>query len=282
MSKKFKKKNKNPNKKFHFHNSKKNNPNNNIFKKNQDNKNNKNNPNNKPIKKSSKEILSSKISNSLDDAKFRLLNEKLYKSSSAEALNYFQSNLDDFITYHKGFSSQAKKWPSNPNNLILKSLLLPKYKKMAIADIGCGEGALAKNLIPLGYNIKSFDLVSLNDNVTVADMKNLPLENNSIDLAIYCLSLMNTNFIPFIAEANRIVKKEGKILVAEISSRIVEMNKFLNVFEKYGFKLIKQRNIHDYFDLFTFKKIKDCKISQKDQELEDTYDILKPCLYKKR
>ena len=143
MSKKFKKKNKNPNKKFHFHNSKKNNPNNNIFKKNQDNKNNKNNPNNKPIKKSSKEILSSKISNSLDDAKFRLLNEKLYKSSSAEALNYFQSNLDDFITYHKGFSSQAKKWPSNPNNLILKSLLLPKYKKMAIADIGCGEGALA-------------------------------------------------------------------------------------------------------------------------------------------
>jgi ribosomal RNA-processing protein 8 len=153
---------------------------------------------------------------------------------------------------------------------------------MAIADIGCGEGALAKNLIPLGYNIKSFDLVSLNDNVIVADMKNLPLENNSIDLAIYCLSLMNTNFIPFIAEANRIVKKEGKILVAEISSRIVEMNKFLNVFEKYGFKLIKQRNIHDYFDMFTFKKIKDCKISPKDQALEDTYDILKPCLYKKR
>ena len=153
---------------------------------------------------------------------------------------------------------------------------------MTIADIGCGEANLAKNLIPLGYTIKSFDLVSLNDYVTVADMKNLPLENSSIDLAVYCLSLMNTNFIPFIAEANRIVKKDGKILVAEISSRIVDMNKFLKVFEKYGFKLIKQRNMHDYFDIFTFKKIKDCKISQKDKELEDTYDILKPCLYKKR
>jgi len=277
MGKKFKKiKNKNKKHKHHFY-SNNNNNNKNTIKKFHDNINN-----NKAKKKTSKEIITSRISNSLDDAKFRLLNEKLYKSSSDEAYKYFQSNSDDFITYHKGFSSQAKKWPSNPNNLILKTLLLPKYKSMCIADIGCGEATLAKNLIPLGYNIKSFDLVSLNDYVTVADMKKLPLNNNSIDLAVYCLSLMNINFIPFITEANRIIKKDGKILVAEISSRIVDMNKFLDVFEKYGFKLIKQRNVHDYFDMFTFKKIKDCKITQHDLELKDTYDILKPCLYKKR
>ena len=96
------------------------------------------------------------------------------------------------------------------------------------------------------------------------------------------MAKLNINFIPFITEANRIIKKDGKILVAEISSRIVDMNKFLDVFEKYGFKLIKQRNVHDYFDMFTFKKIKDCKITQHDLELKDTYDILKPCLYKKR
>ena len=274
MGKKFKKI-KNKKHKHHFYSN--NNNNKNTIKKFHDNINN-----NKTKKKTSKEIITSRISNSLEDAKFRLLNEKLYKSSSDEAYKYFQSNSDDFITYHKGFSSQAKKWPSNPNNLILKTLLLPKYKSMCIADIGCGEATLAKNLIPLGYNIKSFDLVSLNDYVTVADMKKLPLNNNSIDLAVYCLSLMNINFIPFITEANRIIKKDGKILVAEISSRIVDMNKFLDIFEKYGFKLIKQRNVHDYFDMFTFKKIKDCKITQHDLELKDTYDILKPCLYKKR
>ena len=271
MGKKFKNK-KNQKHKLHFHNNNNTNT----------NKNTNINNNNQTKKKTNKEIITSKISNSLEDAKFRLLNEKLYKSSSDEAYKYFQSNSDDFRTYHKGFSSQAKKWPSNPNDLILKTLLLPKYNSMRIADVGCGEATLAKNLIPLGYNIKSFDLVSLNEYVTVADMRHLPLENNSIDLAIYCLSLMNTNFIPFITEANRILRKDGKILVAEISSRIVDMNKFLDVFEKYGFKLIKQRNVHDYFDIFTFKKIKDCKISQKDLELKDTYDILKPCLYKKR
>ena len=223
-----------------------------------------------------------KIENNLEDAKFRILNEKLYKSSSEEALNYFKSNSEDFITYHKGFSSQAKKWPVNPNNLILKILLLPKYKSKIIADIGCGEANLAQKLVPLGYTIYSYDLVSMNKYVTVADMKNLPLNNKFCDICIYCLSLMNKNFIPFVVESNRILKINGKLLVAEITSRIVDMTKFLNIFEKYGFEVIKRKNIHDYFDIITFKKTKDCKILKSDEELEDTYDILKPCLYKKR
>ena len=270
MGKKFKK-NKFKNKNFHF----------------QNNNNTKNTPQNNPLntqnnKKNKKSIISSKILNSLEDSKFRIINEKLYKSSSSEALSYFQSNSEDFITYHKGFSLQAKKWPTNPNNLILKTLLLPKYKSMSIADIGCGEASLAQKLIPLGYNIKSFDLFSLNNYVTVADMKNLPIENKEIDLAIYCLSLMNKNFIPFIAEANRILKIGGKLLIAEILSRIVDMPKFLEIFDKYGFNVIKQRNVDNYFEIITFKKIRDCTLSKKDEKLEDTYDILKPCLYKKR
>ena len=142
--KKFKKK------KFHSHNKKKQNNNKN---------NNHHNQNNIHKKENKKLIPTIKISNSLEDAKFRIINEKLYKSSSDEALSYFQSNSEDFITYHKGFSLQAKKWPTNPNDLILKTLLLPKYKSMSIADIGCGEAKLAQHLIPLGYNIKSFDLV---------------------------------------------------------------------------------------------------------------------------
>ena len=228
------------------------------------------------------EKIEEKIENNLEDTKFRILNEKLYKSSSEEALNYFKLNQEDFLTYHKGFSSQAKKWPVNPNNIILKSLLLEKYKSKIIVDIGCGEAKIAKKLVPMGYKVYSYDLVSINEYVTVADMKNLPLENKFCDIAIFCLSLMNKNFIPFVVESNRILKFSGKLLVAEISSRIVDMKKFLNIFEKYGFEVIKKKTINNYFEMITFKKIKDCKISKQDEELEDTYDILKPCLYKKR
>ena len=223
-----------------------------------------------------------KIENNLEDTKFRILNEKLYKSSSEEALNYFKSNEEDFITYHKGFSNQSKKWPTNPNNIILKNLLLPKYKSKNIADIGCGEAKIAQKLVPMGYKVYSYDLVSMNKYVTVADMKNLPLKNNFCDIGIFCLSLMNKNFIPFIVESNRILKINGKLLVAEITSRIVDMDKFLQVFEKYGFEVIKRKSINDYFEMITFKKIKDRQILKEDENLEDTYDILKPCLYKKR
>ena len=223
-----------------------------------------------------------KIENNLEDTKFRILNEKLYKSSSEEALNYFKSNEEDFLVYHKGFSTQSKKWPENPNDIILKSLMLPKYKSKIIADIGCGEAKIAQKLVPLGYNVYSYDLVSINKYVTVADMKKLPLKNKFCDICIFCLSLMNKNFIPFVVESNRVLKMNGKLLVAEITSRIVDMKKFLNVFEKYGFEVIKTKSIHDYFEMVTFKKVKDCTIFKQDEELEDTYDILKPCLYKKR
>jgi ribosomal RNA-processing protein 8 len=223
-----------------------------------------------------------KIENNLEDTKFRILNEKLYKSSSEEAFNYFKANEEDFIIYHKGFSSQSQKWPANPNNLILKSLSLEKYKSKFIADIGCGEAKIAQKLVPLGYKIYSYDLVSMNKYVTVADMKNLPLKNKFCDIGIFCLSLMNKNFIPFVVESNRILKINGKLLVAEITSRIIDMNKFLGIFEKYGFEVIKRKNIYNYFEMITFKKIKDCQITKEDKELEDTYDILKPCLYKKR
>ena len=269
--KKIFKKNKNkPN--INYNNEKKNNKRNKKFAKNQKNKEYKN----------EKVKIEEKMENNLEDTKFRILNEKLYKSSSEEALNYFKSNEEDFITYHKGFSMQASKWPVNPNDMILKSLLLPKYKSKIIADIGCGEGKIAQKLVPMGYKVYSYDLVSMNKYVTVADMKNLPLNNKICDIGIFCLSLMNKNFIPFVVESNRILKINGKLLVAEITSRIVDMDKFLKIFEKYGFEIIKKRNIQDYFELITFKKIKDCEISKKDEELDNTYDILKPCLYKKR
>lgn len=202
--------------------------------------------------------------------------------SNEEAKEYFKDNKEDFKIYHKGFSMQCEKWPIVPNDLILKTLKLEKYKNKIIADVGCGEAKLAQNLVPLGYKIYSFDLVSLNKFVTQCDMKKLPLKNKEVDIAIFCLSLMNKNFIPFIYEANRILKIKGKLLIAEISSRIINLKNFLDVFKQLNFKLFKQKNIENYFTILTFKKISDAKINKKLINKENTFDILKPCLYKKR
>jgi ubiquinone/menaquinone biosynthesis C-methylase UbiE len=93
---------------------------------------------------------------------------------------------------------------------------------------------------------------------------------------------MNKNFIPFIYEANRVLKIKGKLLIAEISSRIINLKNFLEIFKQLNFKLFKQKNIENYFTILSFKKISDAKINKKLINKENTFDILKPCLYKKR
>jgi len=72
-----------------------------------------------------------------------------------------------------------------------------------IADFGCGDARLAQSL---PNKVHSFDLVALNKYVTACDMAHTPLANESVDIAVFCLSLMGTNLSDFILEANRVLK----------------------------------------------------------------------------
>lgn len=72
-----------------------------------------------------------------------------------------------------------------------------------IADLGCGEAKLAKS-VP--QTVHSFDLVAVNEYITACDMSKVQLENESVDVAIFCLSLMGSNIKEYLFEANRILK----------------------------------------------------------------------------
>ena len=74
-----------------------------------------------------------------------------------------------------------------------------------MADFGCGEARLARALEGAA-KVHSFDLVKLNDYVTVCDFANTPLESESCDVVVFCLSLMGTNLRDFLKEANRVLK----------------------------------------------------------------------------
>jgi ribosomal RNA-processing protein 8 len=236
--------------------------------------------------KNEKVSIKNKIEENLLGSKFRILNEKLYTISSEEAYDYFKNNPEDFEIYHKGFEIQAAKWPINPNDVLFKELKKPIYKNKVIADLGCGEATLARNLSELPNSkrkIHSFDLVKINEFVIECDIKNVPLLDDSIDVATFCLSLMGVNFIDFILEAKRILKTKGVLYVAEILSRINSLEKFIGVFEKIGFRLVKNLNIKNYFVLLVFR-LDDKFKNQLDikKNFSKSVEILKPCLYKKR
>jgi ribosomal RNA-processing protein 8 len=89
-----------------------------------------------------------------------------------------------------------------------------------IADLGCGDAAMARALIPKGQTVLSFDLVSDGAFVVEADIcTGVPLpgsegmedgksdgEGGVVDVAVCALSLMGTNWPKCLREAWRILK----------------------------------------------------------------------------
>ncbi|MCJ1380141.1 25S rRNA (adenine645-N1)-methyltransferase [Xylographa soralifera] len=111
----------------------------------------------------------------------------------------------------------------------------PRSGLCTVADLGCGDAKFAQSLSGAGddtppgpafmkslnLRIHSFDLAATSPLVTVADIRNLPLGDSSIDVAIFCLALMGTNWTEFIEEAWRILRWKGECWISEVGSRFV-------------------------------------------------------------
>ena len=183
-----------------------------------------------------------KLQSRLDGGGFRYLNEKLYTSTSKEAFNFLSSDPTLFQLYHRGYNSQTQNWPYSPLDHIIAYLnTLPK--DLIVADCGCGNARLAKEVKQ--RTVHSFDLVSLDDSiVTVADIANLPLADESVDVCVFCLSLMGTNYKDFLQEAARILRVEGKLLIVEVASRFpgADTTQFTQGVERLGFREVPKED----------------------------------------
>ncbi|XP_025267743.1 ribosomal RNA-processing protein 8 [Camponotus floridanus] len=207
-------------------------------------------------------------------SRFRFINETLYNNESSQSKRYFKEDPDAFNAYHDGYKQQLEQWPVNPLDVIISSV-----KKMptdnVIADFGCGEALLAAS-VP--HKVHSFDFIAVNDTVKACDMAHTPLLTNSVHVVVFCLSLMGSNLSDYIIEANRVLKNNGTLKIAEVESRFENVTNFIKLLTKYGFKNTWKDSSHDLFYFMDFKKEED--ISMKKKNLPSI--TLKSCLYKKR
>lgn len=216
----------------------------------------------------------------LSGGHFRMLNEKLYTCSGEEALKCFKEDPSLFDMYHAGYQEQMSHWPEQPVNIIM-NWLKDRSSSLVVADFGCGDARLAKNV---KNKVFSFDLVSNNPSVIACDMANTPLDSSSVDVAVFCLSLMGTNFPSYLEEAHRVLKPNGWLLIAEVKSRFdpntggADPNKFSKAITDLGFSSKLKDFSNKMFILLYFQK----KEKQSSQTKEIEWPELKPCLYKRR
>ena len=230
-----------------------------------------------PVKKIKNTDTDDELSRKLAGARFRLLNEQLYSIKSGEAVSLFGEHPDLFSVYHRGFAEQVAKWPENPLNHYIA--LLRKHasaKKLVVADFGCGEGRLGLELKKAVRQVHSFDLVAQHPHVTACDMAHTPLKENSVDVAIFCLALMGTNWEDFVREANRVLKLNGQLLVTEVTSRIQDNKQFVAAVKQLGFNFVESNESNSHFVRFVFSK------NNKPPKTKPSGFALGVCKYKKR
>ncbi|KAG6903381.1 hypothetical protein C0995_013134 [Termitomyces sp. Mi166 len=204
---------------------------------------------------------------SLDGARFRIINESLYKSDSSQAHKMMKADPRVFEDYHAGFRHQVQSWPTNPVEHYI-SVLSTYPRDTIIADLGCGDAAMARALIPKGLSIISFDLVSDGAFVVEADIcSKIPLpgsepmreksegEGHLVDVVVCALSLMGTNWPNCLREAWRILKPSGELKIAEVASRFNDVEKFQKLVGSIGFRLDSKDATNSHFTLFEFRKV---------------------------
>ncbi len=78
--------------------------------------------------------------------------------------------------------------------------------------------------------------VAINDDVIACDMTATGLDDESLDVAVFSLSLMGANFTDYIREAHRALKLDGFLHIWEATSRFDDAERFARDLAKLGFE----------------------------------------------
>jgi ribosomal RNA-processing protein 8 len=87
--------------------------------------------------------------------------------------------------------------------------------------------------------------------IEVKFREKLPLEDETLDVGVFSLSLMGTNYADYLKEAFRVLKQRfehfkmklngrGILKIAEVTSRIENLGKFKQTLHSIGFDVISQ------------------------------------------
>ncbi len=166
---------------------------------------------------------------------FSGMNRTWNQTQSERTHARLQANPEEWTQYHTLYREARKDWAVVPFEEMIR--WCEKRSGKIIGDFGCGEAKLAE-AVSDRHTVHSFDHVAINDNVVACDMAHVPLDDESLDMAIFSLSLMGANFADYLREAYRTLKLDGELHIIEATSRFSDRENFLKSLEVLGFAVV--------------------------------------------
>ena len=166
---------------------------------------------------------------------FSELNRKWSISRSSNTFERLKSDPFEWNYYHTQYREKRKEWDEIPYEEIAKKI--KTREDWVVADLGCGENLLSKEI---NNKVHAFDYIAKEgEDVIACDMSNVPLDDNTVDVAVFSLSLMGSNYEEYLKESYRILKPYGNLFIAEPKKKgeriLPDLKKHLT---RIGFKIV--------------------------------------------
>jgi len=168
---------------------------------------------------------------------FSKMNNRWYAAGSEGTHARLAQNPEEWAHYHTMYRQLRESWPVVPFKEEIRWLSEPGREGLVVGDFGCGEALLAK-AVSDRHKVHSFDHVAIDDQVVACDIAHVPLEDGALDVAIFCLSLMGSNFTDYIREAHRCLHLDGWLHIWEPKSYFDDVLKFASKLGRLGFDVM--------------------------------------------
>ncbi len=163
---------------------------------------------------------------------FSRLNNSWNRRNSGKTHDALKSNPVEWEYYHTHYRAARASWPTLPYEEMIR--WLREREGLVVGDFGCGEAKIAE-AVSDRHVVYSFDHVAISDNVTACDIANVPLDDNSLDVVVFSLSLMGANFTDYIREAQSTLKLDRQLHIFESTSRFSDREQFKDGLRLLGF-----------------------------------------------
>lgn len=186
---------------------------------------------------------------------FGKMNNLWYASDSAKTHARLTQNPEEWAHYHTMYRKLRETWPVVPFQEEIRWLSEDERKRQVVGDFGCGEALIAA-AVGERHAVHSFDHVAINSMVTACDLAKVPLGNGVLDLAIFSLSLMGSNFTEYLREARRCLRLDGRLHIWEPAKYFEDANKFCAQLGRLGFDVMAPQVEGDFMRIVALRNAK--------------------------